>query len=56
MRYRKHRDLRISEVGVGTYSLTGVYGTKNIEGFKSMINRAFELGVNFFACMRADEV
>jgi aryl-alcohol dehydrogenase-like predicted oxidoreductase len=48
MRYRKHRDLRISEVGVGTYSLSGVYGTKNIEGFKSMINRAFELGVNFF--------
>lgn len=48
MKYRKQRDLRFSEVGVGTYSLSGVYGAKNIEEFKRMINRAFELGVNFF--------
>jgi len=48
MNYRKHRNLQISEVGVGTYSLTGVYGNKDIEEFKRMIYRAFELGVNFF--------
>lgn len=48
MKQRKHRDLQISEVGVGTYSLSGVYGAKNIEEFKRMINQAFELGVNFF--------
>jgi len=48
MKYRKHRDLKISEVGVGTYSLSGVYGRKDIKEFKRMIYRAFDLGVNFF--------
>ncbi len=48
MRYREHRGFQISEVGIGTYSLTGVYGRKDIEEFKELINRAFELGVNFF--------
>jgi len=48
MKYRKHRGLEISEVGVGTYSLSGVYGSKDIEEFRMMIKRAFELGVNFF--------
>jgi aryl-alcohol dehydrogenase-like predicted oxidoreductase len=48
MKYRKHRGFHISEVGVGTYSLAGVYGAKDIQEFKEMINRAFELGVNFF--------
>jgi aryl-alcohol dehydrogenase-like predicted oxidoreductase len=48
VKYRKHKDLQISEVGIGTYSLSGVYGAKDIEEFKRMINRAFDLGVNFF--------
>lgn len=48
MEYRKHRGLRISEIGIGTYSLSGVYGAKDIEEFKRMIYRAYELGVNFF--------
>ena len=48
MKYRKHRGLEISEVGVGTYSLSGVYGSKDIEEFRMMVKRAFELGVNFF--------
>ena len=48
MKYRKHRDLQISEVGVGTYSLSCVYGTKDVKEFKRMIHRAFKLGVNFF--------
>jgi aryl-alcohol dehydrogenase-like predicted oxidoreductase len=48
MKYRKHRGLRISEIGIGTYSLSGVYGAKDTEEFKRMINRAYEIGVNFF--------
>jgi len=48
MKYRKHKGLEISEVGVGTYSLSGVYGSKDIEEFRRMIKRAFKLGVNFF--------
>lgn len=37
MKYGKHRDLEISEVGVGTYSLSGVYGSKDIDEFRRMI-------------------
>ncbi len=48
MEYRKHRGLKISEIGIGTYSLSGVYGRKDLEEFKRMIYRAYELGVNFF--------
>ncbi len=48
MKYRKHRDLKISEMGLGTYSLSGVYGTKDLKEFKLMIYRAYELGINFF--------
>ena len=53
MKYRKHRRLEISEVGVGTYSLSGVYGSKDIEEFRRMIKRAFKLGVNFLILQRA---
>lgn len=48
MKYRKHKGFKVSEVGVGCYSLSGVYGGKDIEEFKRMIDRACELGVNFF--------
>lgn len=48
MEYRKYRDFNISEIGIGCYSLSGAYGTKSIDEFKKMINRAYELGVNFF--------
>ncbi|TFF94938.1 aldo/keto reductase [Candidatus Thorarchaeota archaeon] len=48
MDYRKHDGLRISEVGVGCYALSGAYGSVDIEDFKRMILRAHELGVNFF--------
>ncbi|MBT9149434.1 MAG: General stress protein 69 [Dehalococcoidia bacterium] len=48
MKYRKHNDFTLSEVGVGCYALTGVYGTKDVEEFKQMLNRAYELGINFF--------
>ncbi len=48
MEYRTHMDFNVSEVGVGCYALSGVYGTKDVEEFKRMLRRAYELGVNFF--------
>lgn len=48
MEYRKHKNLEISEVGIGTYSLSGAYGSKGVEEFKEMIEQAVGLGVNFF--------
>jgi aryl-alcohol dehydrogenase-like predicted oxidoreductase len=48
MRYRELRGLKISEVGVGSYSLSGAYGRKETGKFATMIGRAHELGVNFF--------
>jgi len=48
MEYRKHRDLSISEVGVGCYALSGSYGRKDIDEFRRMLVRAHELGINFF--------
>ncbi len=48
MEYRKHKDLRLSKIGVGSYSLSGAYGKKDIEKFKNMIKRAYDLGINFF--------
>lgn len=48
MEYRNHRGKKISEIGVGCYALSGAYGSVNIKEFQAMINRAFELGVNFF--------
>ena len=48
MEYRKHKGLRLSKIGVGSYSLSGAYGEKDVEEFKNMIKRAYELGVNFF--------
>ena len=48
MEYRKHADFTLSEIGVGCYALSGVYGPKDVDEFKRMLNRAYELGVNFF--------
>ncbi len=48
MKYRKHSDFVVSEVGIGCFGLSGAYGTKDIEEFRRMIERAFEMGVNFF--------
>ena len=42
------KGVEVSEVGVGCYSLAGVYGKKDVTIFKKMLERAFELGVNFF--------
>lgn len=48
MQYREHDGFRISEIGVGCYALSGVYGEKDIQTFRAMLRRAFEVGVNFF--------
>ena len=48
MRYRTHQDLTLSEIGVGCYALSGVYGPKDCTQFKAMLRRAYDLGVNFF--------
>ncbi|ACB84647.1 aldo/keto reductase [Natranaerobius thermophilus] len=48
MNYRKHRDFELSEIGIGTYSLSGVYGNVDINMFKEMLKRAYDLGINFF--------
>ena len=48
MEYRLHKNFEISEIGVGCYSLGGVYGEKDVGEFKRMLVRAYGLGVNFF--------
>ncbi|MBU7017651.1 MAG: aldo/keto reductase [Theionarchaea archaeon] len=48
MNYRLCKGVEVSEIGIGCYSLSGVYGKKDVTVFKEMLNRAFELGVNFF--------
>jgi hypothetical protein len=48
MKYRQHEDLSISEIGVGSYGLSGVYGRKDPGHFLQMMRRAYDLGVNYF--------
>lgn len=48
MQYRTHQGLQISEIGIGCYSLSGVYGAKDVPAFKKMLHRAYDLGVTFF--------
>jgi aryl-alcohol dehydrogenase-like predicted oxidoreductase len=48
MEYREHKGLKFSEIGIGCYALSGVYGKKNEQFFKQKVKRAFELGVTFF--------
>ncbi|MBE0410403.1 MAG: aldo/keto reductase [Anaerolineales bacterium] len=48
MQYRIHKNFKISEIGVGCYALAGVYGEKDVAGFKAMLVKAYEWGVNIF--------
>lgn len=48
MRSRDHGGVGISEIGLGAYSISGVYGMKDILEFKRTVVRAHDLGVNFF--------
>lgn len=42
------KTLRVSEVGIGTYALAGVYGEKDLDEFKAVLRGAFERGVTLF--------
>ena len=48
MEYRVCKGVNLSEIGVGCYSLAGVYGKKDVKEFKKMLNRAYDMGVTFF--------
>jgi len=48
MEYLTQDGLKMSHIGIGTYSLSGVYGQKEVTQIKKVINHAYELGVNFF--------
>jgi aryl-alcohol dehydrogenase-like predicted oxidoreductase len=52
MEYRNHKDLSLSEVGVGCYALCGVYGLKDVDNFQVMLRWAYELGINFIDYIR----
>ncbi|MGD1997173.1 MAG: aldo/keto reductase [Anaerolineae bacterium] len=48
MRYRTCQGERLSEIGVGTYALSGAYGEKDPAQFIDLLRRAYDLGVTFF--------
>lgn len=48
MRYRTFRDWRLSAIGMGSYGLSGAYGRVDRQSYRRTIERARELGVNFF--------
>jgi aryl-alcohol dehydrogenase-like predicted oxidoreductase len=48
MEYRLHNGEKISEIGLGGYSLSGVYGEKDPQAFVEVVCRAYDLGVTFF--------
>lgn len=48
MKYRHHRDWRISEIGFGLYGLSGAYGTVDKDAYVDTIWAAYDQGINFF--------
>jgi aryl-alcohol dehydrogenase-like predicted oxidoreductase len=50
VKYRDTPDgvLRVSEIGLGTYALAGVYGEKDPGRFKTTLRKAYDLGVTLF--------
>lgn len=48
MQYRTHKGEALSEIGIGCYALSGVYGKKDAEQFVGLLRRAYDLGVTFF--------
>lgn len=53
MRYRDHDGIRMSEIGVGCYGLSGAYGDVDVEAYKATLRRAYELGVTVFDAAEA---
>lgn len=48
MEYREHRGEKLSAIGLGAYALSGAYGAVDPQGFRAVLRRAFELGVNYY--------
>lgn len=48
MQYRQHKDMTLSEIGLGCFGLSGAYGPKDTESYKATLQRGFELGINLF--------
>jgi aryl-alcohol dehydrogenase-like predicted oxidoreductase len=48
MNYRQSAGVSVSEIGIGCYGLSGVYGAKDRPEFARMLARAVDLGVTFF--------
>ncbi len=46
--YSQYRELEISEIGVGCYGLGGAYGPVDEDGYKEVLRKAYESGVNLF--------
>jgi aryl-alcohol dehydrogenase-like predicted oxidoreductase len=48
MEYRQHDGETLSEIGLGSYALSGAYGHSDPDAFAAVVRRAYELGVTFF--------
>lgn len=48
MRYRKFGDTEVSEIGFGAWSISGMYGDVGREEARRLVEKALDLGVNFF--------
>ena len=48
MRYYERDGLKVSQIGVGCYGLSGAYGAKDRVELARVLRRAHELGVTFF--------
>lgn len=48
MDYRIHKGVELSVAGVGCYSISGAYGHKDVKQIVTVLQRAYELGVNIF--------
>lgn len=53
MEYRSFRDWNISAIGMGCYGLSGAYGHVDWESYQRTLQRAYELGINFFDTAQA---
>ncbi len=48
MRYRKFGNAEISEIGFGAWSISGMYGDVGRDEARRLVERALDLGINFF--------
>lgn len=48
MKHREHGGVSLSEIGIGCYAYSGVYGRKDPQEFRRTLLRAHELGITLF--------